>query len=261
MPSSFKILALVFKPGLPPHSMKVSRLKTVHWLYLQHRQPVQRPGCTKQKICISIWDVGVCRQWDLFNLSTVYTHIHTGLEGAGLSARYSTYGQVHNSKAQFYIFYFSLSFSCQLNLLSSLPFQLSQSCLSCSPLTLSPLSLYPSLVPLDVSEPPFFLLPSFFLFCCFTFSLSFRLIAACSLCKREVFHLRQIYYKWVCVCVERQRGKMLECACEHKDLFRIFCFYRWQWRLQCHSTDQHYNLPLPVCVWERDHSLSDRTLN
>lgn len=120
-----------------------------------------------------------------------HTHTQTGLEEAGLSACYSTYGQVHNSKAQFYIFYFSLSFSCQLNLLSSLPFQLSQSCLSSSPLTLSPLTLYPSLFPLDVSEPPFFLLLSFFFSHCFTsLSTSFRLIAACSVRKRKVFHLR-----------------------------------------------------------------------
>lgn len=138
-----------------------------------------------------------CRGLQTMRFIQPINHLHTqtGLEGAGLSARYSTYGQVHNSKAPFYIFYFSLSFSCQLNLLSSLPFQPLQSCLSSSPFTLSPLSLYPSIFPLDVSEPPFFLLLSFYLFQCFTFSLSFRLIAACSVRKREVFHLRQIYYK------------------------------------------------------------------
>lgn len=146
-------------------------------------------GCKVGFGGVGWWRWG-CRQWDLFNPSTIYTHIHTqtGLEGAGLSACYSMYGQVHNSEAEFYILSFSLSFSCQLNLLSSLPFKLSRFCLSSSPLTSSflPYSLFPA----DVSGPPF----SPFLFLYFPLftplPLSFRLIAACSVHKREVFHLR-----------------------------------------------------------------------
>lgn len=127
-------------------------------------------------------------------INYLHTHTHTGWVIGGQAYLLATVCMDRSiTLQQSFTSSLSLSFPCQLNLLSSLPFQLSHLSLSSSSLTSS---LFPSLflIPSGCLRATFFS-PSHSPLSSVSPSLprSFRLIAACSVHKREVFHLRKIY--------------------------------------------------------------------